>query len=61
MMLQACLGLHIDARLPIGIDRLEVAGLRVGAETVDLLFERDGRRVVVHAGGPARGRVRTRR
>jgi glycogen debranching enzyme len=71
MMLQACLGLHIDAlvgeivihdpRLPIGIDRLQVDGLRLGAETVDLLFERDGRRIEVHPAGPARGRVRVRR
>jgi glycogen debranching enzyme len=71
MMLQACLGMHIDAlvgeivihdpRLPIGIDRLQIDNLRIGAETVDLLFERDGRRIEVHAGGPARGRVRVRR
>jgi glycogen debranching enzyme len=71
MMLQACLGLRIDAlageiviqdpRLPIGIDRLQVEGLRIGDETVDLRFEREGRRVSVHADGPARGLVRMRR
>jgi glycogen debranching enzyme len=71
MMLQACLGMRIDAlageivirdpRLPIGIDSLQVDGLRLGDETVDLAFERDGRRVEVHADGPARSRVRVRR
>ena len=61
MMLQACLGITIDAnrheivlvdpRLPIGIDRLRVEKLRVGAETVDLTFQRQGERVSVHADG----------
>jgi glycogen debranching enzyme len=61
MMLQACLGLHVDGakgevriqdpRLPIGIDRLSVEGLRVGKSKVDLLFERTGRRVEVQARG----------
>ena len=50
MLLQACLGLQIDAfkrrvdivhpRLPIGIDRLRIQGLRVGATSVDLMFDR---------------------
>ncbi|WP_184720196.1 amylo-alpha-1,6-glucosidase [Caulobacter sp.] len=61
MMLQACLGISIDAnrgeivlvdpRLPIGIDRLKIEHLRVGDETVDLTFERQGERVSVHADG----------
>jgi glycogen debranching enzyme len=61
MMLQACLGVWIDAnrgeivlvdpRLPIGIDRLRVEHLRVGAETVGLTFQRQGDRVTVHAEG----------
>jgi glycogen debranching enzyme len=61
MMLQACLGLHVDGakgevriqepRLPIGIDRLSVEGLRVGKSKVDLLFERTGRRIEVQARG----------
>jgi hypothetical protein len=61
MMLQACLGITIDAnrgeivlvdpRLPIGIDRFRVDHLRVGAETVDLIFERQGDRVAVRAEG----------
>ena len=52
MMLQACLGITVDAlqgvvtivdpRLPIGIDRLWVAGLRLGDEVIDLAFERHG-------------------
>jgi glycogen debranching enzyme len=61
MMLQACLGITIDAnrgeivlvdpRLPIGIDRLAVERLRVGALTVDLIFERQGDRVAVRTEG----------
>lgn len=61
MLLQACLGITIDAnrseielvdpRLPIGIDHLRVEKLRVGAETVDLTFERQGDRVSVHTDG----------
>jgi glycogen debranching enzyme len=57
MMLQACLGLRIDAlrgrveivdpHLPHGIDRLWVEGLRVGDERIDLMFERQGDHVVV--------------
>jgi hypothetical protein len=59
--LQACLGITIDAnrgeivlvdpRLPIGIDRLAVERLRVGALTVDLIFERQGERVAVRTEG----------
>lgn len=70
MMLQACLGLNIDGwnrevhvidpRLPIGIDRLEIDGVRIGDEKVDLLFERAGRRIDVqgrsHTGIPVRVR-----
>lgn len=50
LMLQACLGLSIDAArlevrlvrptLPAGIDRLDVAGLEVGGRRVDLRFQR---------------------
>ena len=56
MVLQACLGLTIDGwrgeihvdrpRLPIGIDRLSVRGLPLGADRVDLNFQRVGDRVV---------------
>ncbi len=63
MALQACLGLSVDGltgevrindpRLPIGIDRLSVDGLRVGGSKVDLLFERVGRKVEVQARGSA--------
>jgi glycogen debranching enzyme len=70
MMLQACLGLRVDGlgggieildpRLPIGIDRLRLEGLRVGEESVNLLFEREGRRVAVHAEGRAKTPVRVR-
>jgi hypothetical protein len=61
MLLQACLGIRIDGgkgeieildpRLPIGIDRLWVDGLRVGEAKVDLNFERIGGHVAVHASG----------
>ena len=57
MMLQACLGLTIDApsrqvriadpHLPIGVDRLTVRQLRVADERFDLTFERHGGRVKV--------------
>jgi glycogen debranching enzyme len=61
MMLQACLGIRVDGakgeieivdpRLPIGIDRLWVDGLRVGDSKIDLRFERVAGRVAVHATG----------
>jgi glycogen debranching enzyme len=61
MLLQACLGIRIDGgkgeieildpRLPIGIDRLWIDGLRVGDAKVDLNFERIGGHVAVHASG----------
>jgi glycogen debranching enzyme len=70
MMLQACLGVTIDAnrgeivlvdpRLPIGIDRLRVEHLRVGAESVDLTFERQGDRITVHAEGGAPLTIRSK-
>ncbi|HEY3694945.1 amylo-alpha-1,6-glucosidase [Phenylobacterium sp.] len=70
MMLQACLGLRIDGlkgeieiidpRLPIGIDRLQVQGLRVGKKMIDLRFERDGRHIAVESDG-ARVPIRIRR
>jgi len=70
MMLQACLGLHVDGlkglvtvtepRLPIGIDHLRVEGLRVGSDRLTLLFDRDGRRVDVHAEGAARTTLEVR-
>ena len=57
MVLQACLGIQVDAlageviivdpRLPIGIDRLRLEGLRVGDEKLDILFERVGERIAV--------------
>ncbi|MDF1586153.1 amylo-alpha-1,6-glucosidase [Marinimicrococcus flavescens] len=61
MMLQACLGvtvdgvrgeIHIDRpRLPIGIDRLTILHLTVGAVTVDLTFQRLGNRVTAFPEG----------
>jgi glycogen debranching enzyme len=63
MMLQACLGLSIDAlegsvtivdpHLPIGIDRLWIDKLQVGDEIIGLAFERRGDRVAVTTEGPA--------
>jgi glycogen debranching enzyme len=62
MMLQACLGVTVDAmrhvitivdpRLPIGIDRLWIDGLKIGGDTVRLAFERHGDRVAVTAEAP---------
>jgi glycogen debranching enzyme len=56
MLLQACLGIHIDGwngkvhvdhpRLPPGIDRLTVSRLQVGATRLNLMFQRIGDRVV---------------
>jgi glycogen debranching enzyme len=70
MMMQACLGISIDAnrgeivlvdpRLPIGIDRLAVERLRVGAQSVDLIFERQGDRVAVRAEGPVPLTIRSK-
>jgi glycogen debranching enzyme len=59
MLLQACLGLVIDGEaaqveirdpvLPVGIDRLTVADLRIGDGSIDLTFERQGGVVAVHS------------
>jgi glycogen debranching enzyme len=56
-LLQACLGLRIDAAanqlrleqpcLPEMIDRLEIKGIKLGAETVDLSVARNGARLAV--------------
>ena len=57
-MLQACLGVKVDALegvvtvdrpvLPAGIDRLTISNLQVGEATVDLAFQRvDGHTVVM--------------
>jgi len=60
-MLQACLGLEIDAsqhvarlrypRLPEGLDSLEVRALPIGAARVDLVIRRHGDDVAVMIGG----------
>jgi glycogen debranching enzyme len=67
MMLQACLGLSVDAwrgeihvnrpRLPIGIDQLQIRRLSVGNASVDLTFQRIGERVVAFPEGPDPGPV----
>jgi len=59
MLLQACLGLTVDAwngevrierpELPGEIDRLEISRLAVGGGSVDLVFQRSEGRVVAHA------------
>ncbi|WP_213876411.1 amylo-alpha-1,6-glucosidase [Pseudomonas sp. dw_358] len=58
MLLQACLGIVIDAqdcrvvitqpRLPIGIDRLEVQKLEFGEHRIDITFQRIGERVTAY-------------
>lgn len=71
MLLQACLGVEIDAcrgeieivepHLPPGVDRLSVERLDVGGVRVDLMFERVGERVMAaRAGGPEDVRVNVR-
>jgi glycogen debranching enzyme len=60
MMLQASLGLSIDAEakvvrlvrpmLPSGVDRMSLDGLEVGDGTVDLMFQRLGEGVAVTPG-----------
>jgi glycogen debranching enzyme len=68
MLLQACLGLSIDAwhneitierpYLPMGVDRLHVHHLDVGGSRVSLAFERVGGRVMVdRIDGDARVRI----
>ncbi|WP_414440049.1 glycogen debranching N-terminal domain-containing protein [Burkholderia sp. 22PA0106] len=67
MMLQACLGVSIDAArgevrieqptLPDGIDWLELDNLRVGTETVSLTFRRVNGQVIASAQG-GNGRVK---
>ena len=56
MLLQACLGLQLDARgalvrveeprLPDGIDHLQIRHLQLGEQKLDLGFQRLGERVV---------------
>ena len=68
MVLQASLGLTIDGwrgeihvdrpRLPIGIDRLSVRGLPLGADRVDLNFQRVGDRVVAFPTDRGQGTAR---
>jgi len=70
MLLQACLGLHVNAverridvdnpHLPHGIDRLSVEGLRVGHSRVALTFERHGEGATVRHDAPADVEVRVR-
>ena len=57
MMLQACLGVTVDGwtgavsvtqpRLPIGIDRLEIEDLPLGAARVDIRFHQKDDQVEV--------------
>jgi glycogen debranching enzyme len=57
MMLQACLGLSIDGwkgevhvdrpYLPAGIDHLEIHGVAVGGEILNIVFQRVGDRIAV--------------
>jgi glycogen debranching enzyme len=68
MLLQACLGVTIDAwhgeividrpALPREIDWLHVKGLALGASMVDLVFQRANGRVVAAAGSRVPGDVR---
>jgi glycogen debranching enzyme len=66
MLLQACLGIRIDAsharifithpRLPIGIDWLKLRSIRFTGHSVDIVFQRVGERVtayITHQSGPS--------
>ncbi|NGN43667.1 amylo-alpha-1,6-glucosidase [Mesorhizobium sp. CGMCC 1.15528] len=67
MLMQACLGLEIDGwngeihvdrpRLPIGIDNLTIRHLGVGANAVDLTFQRVGDRVGAFLASRDEGKV----
>ena len=67
MLLQACLGIQIDAgqarvivtdpQLPAGIDWLKMRHLQFGDYSVDITFQRVGDRVsayIEHQSGPTR-------
>jgi glycogen debranching enzyme len=68
MILEACLGLRIDAwhreihierpSLPIGIDRIALQGLVLGDARIDLVFQRVGERVVAFSDGGDQDSVR---
>jgi glycogen debranching enzyme len=68
MLLQACLGVQVDAHrrivridrplLPIGMDRFVIDRLGVGDDTLSLLFERRSEKVAVSFTQPAGGRAR---
>ena len=68
MLLQACLGLTIDAMqgevrierpaLPSEIDRLQIRGLSVAGSSIDLDFERMQGRVVAGPAGPIPSQIR---
>ncbi len=68
MILEACLGLRIDAwrreihierpSLPIGIDRIALKGLALGDARLDLVFQRVGERVVAFSEGGDQDSVR---
>ncbi len=65
MLIQACLGLKIDAweseievgtpRLPIGIDNLVIRHIEVAGRQVDMEFARVGKHVVCYLDGKERG------
>jgi hypothetical protein len=67
MLLQACLGLRIDGLrreihvnrpvLPAGVDQLELRHVFVGDESVDIIFQRAGERVVAFPRGKGPSRV----
>jgi len=68
MMLQACLGMRIDAwrrvieidrpELPTDIERLTVKRLAIGDERLDLVFQRIGTRTAVSPSGPVPDTIR---
>ncbi|MGI9169647.1 MAG: amylo-alpha-1,6-glucosidase [Caulobacteraceae bacterium] len=68
MLLQACLGLSIDAErrevrlvrptLPAGVDQLSLTGLAVGGACVDIEFQRMGGRIAAIPAPGAEGAVR---
>lgn len=67
MLIQACLGLHIDGwqgrvdldrpSLPAGLERLTIGNLAVGAHRIDLTVQRRNGHMVAAASGPDEARV----
>jgi glycogen debranching enzyme len=64
LLLESCLGITVDSdtkviefaapQLPPSVDRLELSGLKVGDQSVDLWVRRDGQEILVNVAGAER-------